>query len=303
MTTIEGLQEAVGAVAAGVGNSVVGVAGRRSAGSGVVVAPGRVLTNAHNLWRTDEGISVTFADGRTADGKPLGVDADADVAVLEVDTGDAPVIAWNGSSEVGIGAPVFAVANPGGRGLRVTFGLVSGTERSFRGPRGRLIAGSVEHTAPLLPGSSGGPVVDADGHLVGINTHRLGEGFYLAIPADASLRRRVDALSKGETPKRTKLGVAIAPAEVARRLRRAVGLPEADGLLVRGVEEGSAADRARIKEGDLITAAGGSDLRTADDLYTALDAAASTGKLELKILRGTEDKMITVTLRELEEAG
>jgi S1-C subfamily serine protease len=298
MATIEGLQEAVGAVAAGVGKSVVGVAGRRSAGSGVVVAPGRVLTNAHNLWRADEGVSVTFADGRTADGKALGIDADADVAVLEVDTGDAPVIGWNGSSDVGIGAPVFAVANPGGRGLRVTFGLVSGTERSFRGPRGRRIAGSVEHTAPLLPGSSGGPVVDADGHLVGINTHRLGEGFYLAIPADASLRQRVDALSKGEAPKRLKLGVAIAPAEVARRLRRAVGLPEADGVLVRGVEEGSAAERAGIKQGDLITSAGGTSLRSADDLYTALDAASSTGTLELKILRGSDEKTIAVEFKD-----
>jgi serine protease Do len=298
MTTIEGLQEAVAGVAQGVGKSVVGVAGRRSAGSGVVVAPGRVLTNAHNLWRAEEGVSVTFADGRTAEAKPLGVDSDADIAILEVDTGDAPVIAWNGSAPTTIGAPVFAVANPGGRGLRVTFGLVSGTERSFRGPRGRRIAESIEHTAPLLPGSSGGPVVDGEGHLVGINTHRLGEGFYLAIPADASLRERVDALSKGEAPKRRKLGVAIAPAEAARRLRRAVGLPEADGLLVRGVEDGSAAERAGLKVGDLITTAGGKDLRTADDLYDALDAAGSSGKLELNILRATEEKTITVEFKD-----
>ncbi len=297
MTTIEGIQEAVAAVAAGVGRSVVGVAGRRSAGSGVVVAPGRVLTNAHNLWRPShdgEGVTITFADGRAAQGKPLGVDADADVAVLEVDTTDAPVVTWNGAAPAGIGTPVFAVANPGGRGLRVTFGLVSGTERSFRGPRGRRIAESIEHTAPLLPGSSGGPVVDGDGHLVGINTHRLGEGFYLAIPADDALKRRVDTLSRGETPKRLKLGVAIAPSEVARRLRRAVGLSEADGLLVRGVEEGSAAASAGLKEGDLITKAGAKDVRTADDLYAALDEAGSTRKLALAVLRGTEELTVNV---------
>jgi serine protease Do len=294
VTTIEGIQEAVGAVATSVGRSVVGVAGRRSAGSGVVLASGRVLTNAHNLWRADEGTTITFADGRTAQAKPLGVDADADVAVLEVDTGDAPAIGWNGSSALSIGTPVFAVANPGGRGLRVTFGLVSGTERSFRGPRGRRIVESVEHTAPLLPGSSGGPVVDGDGHLIGINTHRLGEGFYLAIPANDALKRRVDALSKGETPKRLKLGVAIAPADVARRLRRAVGLPEADGLLVRGVEDDSAAARAGIKEGDLLTAAGGKELKTADDLYAALDDAAESRKLALAVLRGTEQLNIDV---------
>ena len=91
---------------------------------------------------------------------------------------------------------MFALANPGGRGLRVTFGFVSGVERTFRGPRGRRITGSLEHTAPLLPGSSGGPVLTAAGQLLGINTNRLGEGFYLAIPADEALRGRVDALAQ-----------------------------------------------------------------------------------------------------------
>src|SRR5919205_4099631 len=121
-----------------------------------------------------------------------------------------------------VGTAVFALSNPGGRGLRVTFGFVSGVERSFRGPRGRRISGSLEHTAPLLPGSSGGPIVDAEGRLLGVNTNRLGEGFYLAIPADAGLRSRVDALSRGESVARPRLGVALAPAHVARRMRRAV---------------------------------------------------------------------------------
>ncbi len=295
MTTVDGLQEAVSAVADGVGKRVVGVAGRRSAGSGVVLAPGRILTNAHNLWGPPpQEVTVTFADGRTADARAIGVDPEGDVAVLEVDTRDTPSIEWNGSSEPGIGAPVFAVANPGGRGLRVTFGLVSGTERSFRGPRGRQIAGSIEHTAPLLPGSSGGPIVDADGHFIGINTHRLGEGFYLAIPADDALRRRVDALGRGEAPARVRLGVAVAPSDVARRLRRAVGLPEADGLLVRGVEEDSPAASAGIKEGDLIVEAGGRALSTADDLFAALDGVKAGGSIELKVLRGAESKTIKV---------
>ena len=97
---------------------------------------------------------------------------------------------------------MFALSNPGGRGLRVTFGFVSGIDRTFRGPRGLRITGSLEHTAPLLPGSSGGPVLDAEGQLLGINTNRLGEGFYLAIPADEALRGRVDALARGESVRR-----------------------------------------------------------------------------------------------------
>lgn len=289
MTTIEGLSQAVGAIADGVGKSVVGVAGRRSVGSGVVVAPGRVLTNAHNLW--GEEVTVTFADGRSAAGKALGVDVEGDVAVLEVETGDAPAIGWK-TSATRIGTPVFGVANPGGRGLRVTFGMVSGTEASFRGPRGRKISGSLEHTAPLLPGSSGGPVVDDSGSLVGINTHRLGEGFYLAIPADEELRSRVDALGKGESPKRRKLGVALASADVTKRLRKAVGLEAIEGLLVRGVEEESPAAKAGVKEGDVITKAGSHGVGSADDVFAALASAGD--EIVLVVVRGTESMELKV---------
>lgn len=302
MTTIEGLQEAVSGIAGAVGRSVVGVAGRRSAGSGLVLAPGRILTNAHNLAPArashDGGLEVTFADGRSVSAAALGVDPDGDVAVLEADTADAPAVAWNGATAPAIGTPVFGVANPGGRGLRVTFGLVSGTQRSFRGPRGRRIEGSIEHTAPLLPGSSGGPVVDVEGRLLGINTHRLGEGFYLAIPADDALRARLDVLASGNAPARPRLGIAVAPAEVARRLRRAVGLEEADGLLVRAVEEGGPAGEAGVREGDLITSAGGRSLATADDLFAALEAAQRS--IELAILRGVERVVLSVSL---DEAG
>src|SRR6202042_1373814 len=148
-----------------------------------------------------------------------------------VDTGEVPALPWASSASVEIGDPVFAAANPGGRGLRVTFGFVSGVDRTFRGPRGRRISGSLEHTAPLLPGSSGGPVLDADGRLLGINTNRLGEGFYLAVPADEALRGRADALARGETATSPRLGVSITPGHVARRLRRAVAPPHAHAPL------------------------------------------------------------------------
>ncbi|MQA99965.1 MAG: PDZ domain-containing protein [Actinobacteria bacterium] len=294
MTTIEGLQEAVARVAESVGPSVVGIGHRWARGSGVVIAPGRVLTNAHNL--RGEGVAVTFADGRTERGRPAGVDLDGDLAVIEVDTAEAPALSLNGASAPSIGKAVLALSNPGGLGLRVTFGLVSGTERSFRGPRGRRITGTLEHTAPLLPGSSGGPVVDPDGHLLGINTNRLGEGFYLAIPAGDPLRERVDALGRGETPQRRRLGVAIASGQVARGLRRAVGLPEVDGLLVRGVEEGGPADRAGLEEGDLLIAANERELHSFDDLAEALES--STGAIELRVLRGTEERTVSVELNE-----
>jgi serine protease Do len=285
-------EQSVRSVADKAGPSVVGIGNRWAVGSGIVAGPGKVVTNAHNVRR--EEITVTFADGRRASGRAAGVDVDGDIAVVDVDTGDAPPLEWaDGGSE--LGRIVFALSNPGGRGLRATFGVVSGTQRSFRGPRGRKISGSMEHTAPLLPGSSGGPVVDADGRLLGINTNRLGEGFYLAIPADASLRATVDSLSTGQAPERLRLGIAAAPPYVARRLRRAVGLPEADGLLVREVEDDSTAAAAGLEEGDLIIAIGGRPVESIDVLYDALGSVQTGSTLELTVLRGTEERTVVVT--------
>ena len=288
MSVLIELQEAVAAVAVAAGPSVVGI-GSRLRGSGVVIADGRVLTNAHNL--RGPGVTVRFADGRTARGTATGVDWDGDLAVVEVDTAGAPALAW-ASAGATIGTAVFAAAATPAGGARVSFGFVSSVERAFRGPGGRRISGSVEHTAPLAPGSSGSPLLDADGGLIALNTNRVGEGFYLALPADASLRARVDALASGESPQRPHLGIAVAPARVARRLRRSVGLPERAGVLVRGVEGGSPAAAAGIAEGDLLVAAAGRPVDDVDALHEALRDAGFP--LEVTLVRGTEERTVTV---------
>src|ERR1700739_3240741 len=225
MTILDEVGASIRQLAEGAGASVVGIGQRWGTGSGIVLGEGQVLTNAHNVRR--DQVTVTFADGRTAEGSVTGHEIDGDLAVVGVDTSEVPALGWADGAPATIGMPVFALSNPGGRGLRVTFGFVSGIDRAFRGPRGRRITGSLEHTAPLLPGSSGGPVLTTGGRLLGINTNRLGEGFYLAIPADDALRGRADTLARGESAEAPRLGVAIAPNFVARRLRRAVGLPEA----------------------------------------------------------------------------
>jgi len=292
MTILDEVGAGIRQLAEGAGTSVVGIGQRWGAGSGIVLGEGRILTNAHNV-RGDQ-VTVTFADGRTAEGGVAARDIDGDLAVIEADTGEVPALAWASATPAEIGTPVFALANPGGRGLRVTFGYVSGIERTFRGPRGRRISGSLEHTAPLLPGSSGGPVLNAGGELLGINTNRLGEGFYLAIPADEALRGRADALARGESAASPQLGVAIAPGHVARRLRRAVGLPDTDGLLIREVVQDSPAARAELAQGDLIVAAAGHPTNTPDDLFDALQAARG-GTIELNIVRGADERVVQVT--------
>jgi serine protease Do len=294
MSVLEEIQQAVTAAVDHVGPSVVGLGRGWGRGSGVVTAAGVVLTNAHVL--RGEEVGVSFADGRTEHGRVAGADPDLDLAAIAVETGDAPPILWEPErlEGVSIGAPVFALANPGGRGLRATFGLVSSTGRSFRGPGGRRIGGSIEHTAPLPRGSSGGPLADGEGRLLGLNSIRVEGGLILALPADAGMKRRAEALASGQAAARPRLGIAIAPPRAARRMRAAVGLPPRDGLLVRGVEEDGPAAKAGVERGDLLVGVNGSALTSADELFDALETDTS---LTLTVLRGTDEREVTVILQ------
>lgn len=292
MSALDEISTVVEAVAEKVGPSVVAVNRR---GTGIVVEKGMVVTNAHNL--RDGDTLVTFADGRVASASAAGVDIDGDLAVVLVDTGAAPLIEW-AEAAPRLGTVVVALSNARGRGLRATIGTVSSTGRSFRGPRGRRISGSLEHTAPLARGSSGGPVADREGRLVGINTHRLQEGFYLALSVGDDLQERIAALSEGKVPSRRRLGIAIIPPEGARHLREAAGLAHVDGLLIRGVEQGGPAERAGLRRGDVITAVGGRETATLDDLHAALDTEAT--ELTVKVVRATEELSVVLSF---DEAG
>ncbi len=292
MGVLDEFQSAMTKVADRAAPAVVGIGGRWLRGSGLVIAKDRVLTNAHNV--RGEGATCVFADGRRERGTLLAADFDGDLAVLDVPTADATPLDW-ATTTPEVGSVVFAVAKAANGGARTTFGFVSGRERSFRGPGGRLIGGSIEHTAPLAPGSSGSAIFDAEGRLVGVNTQRVGEGFYLALPADADLKARIDALARGEEAVRPRLGVAVAPGHVARHMRKAVGLPERDGLLVRGVEEGSPAEAADIREGDLIVSVDGVEITDPDALHAAL-VKAGDGAVKLGLVRGVEELTVTAQL-------
>jgi serine protease Do len=292
MAVLEELQTSIAGAAERHGHSVVGLGRGWALGSGTIIAKDQVLTNAHNL-RRDE-VTITFADGARETGTVAGVDQDLDLAVINVPTNGRPPLDWAEDAEPAIGAPVVALGNPGGRGLRVTLGFVSSGPRSFRGPRGRRVAGAIEHTAPLPRGSSGGPLLTSDGKLLGINTIRVDGNLILALPV-AALRERVEALGRGEEKSAPRLGVAVAPPRVARRMRRAVGLPEREGLLVRGVQEGSPAAAAGIERGDLIAASGNKEIASVDELYAALDSLPEDGKLPLTVVRGTDERELEVS--------
>ena len=300
MSVLDELQQAATEVVDKVAPAVVRIGAGGGRGAGVVVADGLVLTNAHNLRGAET--TVTFSDGQSLTGQVRGVDADGDLAVVAVDTATRGAIAW-AAADASVGTPVFAVTTKGEQGARVTFGLVSAVGQAFRGPRGRRITGSLEHTAPLTRGSSGTPVVDGEGRLLGLNTNRLGEGFYLAIPADADLRSRVDALTRGEAPERKRLGIALTHSGAAKAMRRSVGLPDRDGLLVRHVEGDGPAGRAGVRAGDLIVEAQGRAVTTVDDLFEVVDALEDGSSLALKIVRGADEVAVSVTFGPAREEG
>lgn len=297
MTLLEELTDTIGRVADATGPAVVAI----GHGAGVVIADGAVLTNAHNLRGHDP--RIVFADGREARGDVAGTDVDGDLAVVSVDTGDVAAVTWADDPAPRLGQPVVALSNPRGRGLVATMGTIAATDRAFRGPGGRLITGAVDHTAPLPRGSSGGPVVTVDGGVLGINTHRRGDGLYVAVVATDEVRQRIDALRAGERVSRPRLGVAVAPARVARRLRAAVGLDDRPGLLVRDVDEDGPAGRAGVQRGDLIVAADGEPVEHSDALFAVLGRLDGDASLHLTVVRGTEERTVAVTFGDTREEG
>ncbi len=283
-STLSQLQDELRAAASPVRAATVSL-GRDGRGSGVVVADGVVLTNAHVL--RDRTISVRFADGRTAQGTVSGVDGDGDLAAVAVDTSGAVPLAW---AEVAGDAGSIVLAGHGNG--TVTMGMVTAVGRRFRGPRGRVVSDTVEHTAPLSRGASGGPVVNIDGRLIGINTARSDSG-YRAVAVSSDLRARIDRLVAGENVERPLLGISVVPSETAKKVRQAAGLGERAGVLIQAVAGDSAGAKAGLAQGDLIVAAGGHPVADIDDLNRTLDSSPIT--LELQVVRGAEERSVTVT--------
>ena len=292
--SLASLNADISALAAKAAASTVTV-GRNGRGSGIVIGPNEVLTNAHNL--RDRTTQITLSDGTAHQGTLVATDPHGDLAIIAADTGDTtPLVPADATPALGS----LVVTASGGHGnARVGLGHVSSVNRRFRGPGGRAVTGAFEHFATLPKGASGGPVLDTEGRLIGINTHRSSPASYLARPFDATLLGRIEALRSGRSFMPRRLGVALHPNHVAARLRAAVGLPERAGALVRLVEAGGPADRAGIAEGDLIIAIGDGDAAVpvdgADSLHAALDAIGFVSEVAVRIVRGADESDVVVS--------
>lgn len=291
MGMAEELEAAAAKVAETVFPALVGVGSRGPVGSGLVVDAGLILTCAHNV--RFPGRSLHFADGRQEAAGEIRFDPALDLALVSADTGGIPAPEWRGAPPR-LGTPVLAAARPGEQGPRIAQGVV--------GYLGAAPVGleSFEHTAALPRGASGGPVLGLDGQVLGVDVRR-GDASYEALVTDASLRQRVDALARGEARARGWLGVVLYPDEVARRLRAAVGLGATQGALVREAVPDGPADRAGLRQGDLVVGADDSQVTGAGELQRHLATLAPGTAVRITVARQGENLEMAVVMEESPE--
>lgn len=288
----------------------------QGAGSGFVWdQQGHIVTNYHVI-RGASDVRVTLSGGDDYPAKVVGVDEDKDIAVLQITSPPLPAVVppppplqplrLGHSSDLQVGQRVFAIGNPFGLDHTLTTGVISGIGREISsGTTGRPIQGVVQTDAAINPGNSGGPLLDSSGSLIGINTAiyspsgaNTGVGF--AIPVDV-VRSSVDQIIKNGRVVRPIMGISFAPDASVEQLG-------VSGVLVLEAKEGGPAAMAGVKGtsrdeygrlvlGDIILAIDGKKIKNASDLYRILDTAKVGDKLDVKVLRGNEQRDLFVVLQ------
>jgi len=287
-----------------VGPAVIGVrAGRRSddraqggSGSGVLITPdGYALTNDHVVAASASGVHAALPDGRTLGARLVGRDPATDLALLQVDGSALPFAHLEAGRLARPGQLAVAIGNPLGFDSTVTAGIVSATGRALRSVHGRLIESVIQHTAPLNPGNSGGPLLDASGSVIGINTAIIAfaQGIGFAIPATTADFVVSQLLQHGRV-RRARLGIAGGHRPIDRRLARLLGLATSSAVEIVSLSEPSAASRAGLRAGDWLLALDGEPTPTVDALIRLLTAERIGKPIEVSLLRGRERLSVTV---------
>jgi S1-C subfamily serine protease len=262
---------------------------RLGGGSGVVLTPdGYALTNSH-VVRDAAAIEGELADGSSVIVDLVGQDPATDLALLKLQaSGAIPHAGLGDSNAVRVGDVVIAVGSPFGLARTVTAGIVSALGRTLPGgPGGRAIEGVIQTDAPLNPGNSGGPLLDAEGQVIGINTAvQLGaQGLCFAVPSNTASHVTSEILAHGRV-RRAWLGVGAEEVLLPMAVARRAGLESQRGIVVRSVEPGSPAERAGLERGDVIVSIREARLQSVADLHRLLDGRAIGVELPLEIVRG-----------------
>lgn len=299
LDALDAYSRAVVGVVEAVGPAVVSIAVERGrgggAGSGVVFTPdGYVLTNSHVVDGA-RVVKVELATGDELAARVVGDDPPTDLAVLRLDASALPSASLGPSDKLRPGQLVVAIGNPFGFQSTVSAGVVSALGRTMRGKSGRSIEGVIQHTAPLNPGNSGGPLVDTSGKIVGINTAIVAyaQGLSFAVPSDTASWVASQILRRGRVV-RGFLGVSVKTVPLDRRLARAHDLRMENALEVMEVTPGTPADRAGLKDGDLIVAAGDVLVTGIDALHRVLSSWQDGARVDLHILRRGRPETIAI---------
>jgi S1-C subfamily serine protease len=273
---------------------------RGGAGSGVVVTPdGYVLTNEHVVQRVDEA-RVAFVDGRSVPAIVVGRDPVTDLAVLRAQTGALPYARLATMKPLRVGQLVVAVGNPLGFESTVSAGVVSALGRSLRSRQGRLIEGIVQHTAALNPGNSGGPLVDAQGRVVGINTAiiAMAQGIGFSVPAGTAQWVLTEILTQGRV-RRAYLGISVRDRPIDLRLVRALGLSVSRAIEIIARDESGPAVDSDLRPGDLIVGVNEAPVNGVDALHRHLSRWPVGSELTLDVVRRTRSLKVALKPREV----
>ncbi len=265
------------------------------AGSGLIITPdGYVLTNEHVVHGANL-IEVRLNDGRKMDAQIVGTDSASDTAVLRIPGSDLPNARLGDSQKLKVGQLVVAIGNPFGFQCTVTAGVISALGRSLRSTTGRLIENIIQTDAALNPGSSGGPLVNSRGQVIGMNTAVIfpAQGLCFAIPINTVKRVAQMLISKGKVS-RGYLGIIARPAPIQRRVARVTGLNQESGVGVVDVAPNSPAQQAKICKNDIIVNIGGSNVTNIDELHRFLDENPAGQEYTITLLRGTDLLNLTV---------
>jgi S1-C subfamily serine protease len=269
---------------------------RRGSGSGFFFTPdGLLLTNSHVVHGAREIRVVTQEDERFA-ADIVGDDPDSDLAVIRISTRGAPHLRFGQSAKLKMGQIAIAIGNPLGFDHTVTAGVVSALGRSLRASTGRLIDDVIQTDAALNPGNSGGPLVNARGEVIGVNTAIIpgAQGICFATASDSAQWVLEQLLAHGRV-RRGWLGVAGANAPLARRIARHHGIENASGVRASGIEPGSPAKGAGIEPGDLIVGYDSEMVSGIDRLQQVLNAERIGRSCEIVVLRHPRKIALRVT--------
>ncbi len=295
--TIQELSNGLAAAVTAVAPSVVRVDGRRrSAASGIVWSTDGLIVTANHVIHRDDNIRVASAGGDTAEGTLIGRDPSTDLALLQINTSGLTAPTFAAEDEMGVGHFVLALGRPG-RTVQATFGIVSALGDEWRTPMGGRIDRYLQTDVIMYPGFSGGPLVGANGNIMGLNTSGLGQGVSLAIPV-ATLSRVVDSLRAHGRVRRGYLGVSTQRVRLPEDVAASTG--QRAGLLAISVESGSPAAEAGLTLGDTILTLSGRPIVRHEDLLAALSGEAVGQKEVMQILRGGRVQELTVKIGERE---